>query len=137
MLVAVAIFDHCSVEFFELSRQGDKFAFTSLPNRHMQNIHKLPVKQIRLSKKQANLMVSCGDESDLYVKLWNLTSSKTEPVNQVQTNQIRHKFMTQGHEFDYYSVAAKTSEVRIFQIAYNQGILKGVRLKRSANELVD
>ena len=59
-------------------------------------------------------MVSCGDESDLYVKLWNLASSKSEPVNAIQTNQIRHKFMAQGQSMDYFSVAAKASEVRIY-----------------------
>jgi hypothetical protein len=59
-------------------------------------------------------MVSCGDEQDLYIKLWNLAVSKTDPVNAVQTNQIRHKFMVQGHHHDFFSVAAKTSEVRIF-----------------------
>lgn len=80
----------------------------------MMNIHKIPVRQIRLSKKHPNIMVSCGDETDLYVKLWNLSANKSEPVNQIQTNQIRHKFLTQGQEFDFFSVAAKTSEVRIF-----------------------
>lgn len=38
----------------------------------MLNIHKIPVKTIRLSKKQPNLMVSCGDESDVTIKLWNI-----------------------------------------------------------------
>jgi hypothetical protein len=71
-------------------------------------------------------VVSCGDEHDLYVKLWNLSSSRTEPVNQIQTNQIKHKYMAQGHEFDLYSVAAKTSEVRVFQPAFNQGHLRAL-----------
>ncbi len=31
-------------------------------------------------------MVSCGDETDLYVKLWNVSSSKNDPINQIQTN---------------------------------------------------
>jgi hypothetical protein len=129
VLVAVAIFDHCSVEFFELSRAGgEKLVFTPLPGKKMQSIHKMPVRQVRLSKKQPQLMVSCGDESDLYLKLWNLAGSKTDPVNQLQTNQIKHKFMTQSHDIDYFSVAAKTSEVRIFQVAYNQGALKGVSI---------
>jgi hypothetical protein len=34
--------------------------------------------------------------------------------------------MTQAHHFDFYSVAAKTSEVRIFQTTYNQGHLRGM-----------
>jgi hypothetical protein len=84
MQVAVAIFDHCSVEFFDLScTQGGKLVFTALSNKLMTNIHKMPVRQIRLSKKHPSIMVSCGDESDLYVKLWNLSLSKTEPVNQI------------------------------------------------------
>jgi hypothetical protein len=125
--VAVAIFDHCSVEFFDLSRGADgKLNFTLLPGKHMQNIHKFPVKQIRLSKKQPHLMVSCGDESDLYIKLWNLASSKTEPVNQFQSNQIQHKYMVQGHHDDYFSVAAKSSEIRLYQPVHHQGTLKGV-----------
>jgi hypothetical protein len=69
---------------------------------------------LRMSKKHAGLMVTCGDESDLFIKLWNLASSKTEPVTAVQTNQIRHKYMSQGHNLDYFSVAAKASEVRIY-----------------------
>ena len=49
----------------------------------MLNIHKIPVKAIRFSKKHNNLMVSCGDEADLYLKLWNVSTSSNEPVNQV------------------------------------------------------
>jgi hypothetical protein len=88
MLVAAAIFDHCSVDFFELTRSPSdgKLVFTLLPNRQMTTIHKIPVRMIRLSKKHPHLMVSCGDESDLYLKMWNLSSSKTDPVSQVQTN---------------------------------------------------
>jgi hypothetical protein len=117
MLVAVAIFEHCSVEFFELSYSDGKLLFTALPSKKMTGIHKIPVKQIRLSKKQPSLMVSCGDEADVFVKLWSV--GKTEPLGQTQTNQIRHKFMAQGHDLDFYSVAAKTSEVRVFQISYH------------------
>ena len=32
MLVAVAIFDRCSVEFFDLSYNREKLQFTALPN---------------------------------------------------------------------------------------------------------
>lgn len=130
MLIAAAIFDHCSVEFFELTRSSEeKLVFTHIPNRQMTGIHKMPVKQVRLSKKQPNIMISCGDESDLYVKLWNVSSSSSTtqaPVNSIQTNQIRHKYMAQGQEADLYSVAAKTSEVRIFSPVYHQGTLKAV-----------
>lgn len=84
MLIAVAVFDHCSVEFFELTRnRGDKLVMTALTERKLQNIHKIPVKQIRLSKKNPNLLVSCGDESDLYLKLWNVAKKSSEPINQV------------------------------------------------------
>lgn len=86
MLVAAAISDHCSVHFFELTRSNSKLVFNLLPNREMTSIHKIPVRMIRLSKKHAHLMVSCGDESDLYLKSWNLSSTKTEPVIQVKTN---------------------------------------------------
>ena len=58
-------------------------------------------------------MVSCGDENDLFVKLWNVSSSTSEPINQFQTNQIKHKFMSQGHNHEYYAVVAKTSELKI------------------------
>lgn len=84
ILIAVALFDHCSVKFFELSRSAadpSKLVFKDLPDRHMMNIHKIPVCMIRLSKKYPQLMISCGDESDLYVKLWNIATSRTEPVN--------------------------------------------------------
>lgn len=129
LLVAVAVFDHCGVEFFELSRtpaDSKKLAIAHLPSKKMINIHKMPVKQLRLSKKHPQVMVSCGDEQDLYVKLWNLAASKTEPVSSLQTNQIRHKYMAQGHHHDFFSVAAKTSEVRIFQTTFNQGVLRGL-----------
>lgn len=89
MLVAVATFDHCSVEFFDLSRlpaDPKKLVFTHLPGKKMSNIHKIPVKQVRLSKKQPSIMVSCGDEQDLFIKLWNLSASKTDPVTSIQTN---------------------------------------------------
>jgi WD40 repeat protein len=124
MLCAVAIFEHCSVEFFDLTAQDGKLQFTALPDKKMTSIHKMPVKQVRLSKKQPSIMVSCGDESDLFVKLWSV--GKSEPLSQVQTNQIRHKFMAQSHDLDYYSVAAKTSEVRIFQVTLHQGQVKGL-----------
>ena len=71
-------------------------------------------------------MVSCGDEADLYLKVWNIASSTTEPVSQLQTNQIRHKYMVQGAELDYFSVAAKTSEIRIHSFTFVQGAYKSV-----------
>ena len=72
MLVAVAVFDHCSVEFMDLTYSNGKLTFTHLENKKMVNIHKMPVRMVRLSKKQPHIMVSCGDESDLYIKLWNI-----------------------------------------------------------------
>lgn len=36
-----------------------------MQDRELKNIHKFPVNKIRLSKKNANMLVSCGDESDL------------------------------------------------------------------------
>ena len=93
MQIAVAVFDHCSVQFFELNKSGETMTITKL-DKQMQNIHKIPVKSIRLSKKQPNLMVSCGDESDLFIKLWNVAAGNTsDPVNSIQTNQIRHKYL--------------------------------------------
>jgi len=44
MLIAVAIFDHCSVEFFDLSFTNGKLQFNALPNKSMMNIHKIPVR---------------------------------------------------------------------------------------------
>jgi hypothetical protein len=89
MLVAVASFDECKVLFYELSlnQSTKKLVLTRIPDRELKNIHKFPVKQVRLSKKNANLLVSCGDESDLFVKLWNVASASTsqasEPINSV------------------------------------------------------
>ena len=74
MLVAIACFDHCKVLFYELTMEEDKLTYALL-KREMSNIHKIPVKTIRLSKRQPNLMVSCGDENDLFVKLWNVSSN--------------------------------------------------------------
>lgn len=34
--------------------------------------------------------------------------------------------MAQNQEFDMYSVAAKTSEVRVFQTTFNQGALRAL-----------
>jgi hypothetical protein len=36
--------------------------------------------------------------------------------------------MSQGGELDYYAVAAKSSEIKIYQILYERGSLKGVSL---------
>ena len=86
MLVAVALFDHCSVQFFELSRTSadpSNLVFKHLPDKTMTSIHKIPICMLRMSKKHPGLMVTCGDESDLYIKLWNLASSKLEPVTAV------------------------------------------------------
>lgn len=80
MLIAIACFDHCKIIFYELSMQNNKLKYELL-NRELVNIHKFPVKQVRLSKKQPNLMVSCGDENDLFVKLWNVSSISSEPLN--------------------------------------------------------
>lgn len=49
--------------------------------KELTHIHKMPVNKVRLSKKQSNLMVSCGDEADLWVKLWNVASSSSDPVS--------------------------------------------------------
>eukprot|EP00347_Sterkiella_histriomuscorum_P020835 403336284 len=125
MIIAIAVFDHCSVVFQELSFADNKLKFTPLI-KQMVNIHKMPVRQIRLSKKNPNLIVSCGDESDVTVKLWNIAGSLTEPVSSINTSQIKHKYMTQGQDLDYFAVAAKTTDTRIYQIVYNQGVMKGL-----------
>ena len=84
----------------------------------MLNIHKMPVRMVRLSKKSVNMLVSCGDEADLYVKLWNVgqivSGKDIEPSRQVQTNQIKHKTMAQAAQSDLYGVAAKTNEVKLY-----------------------
>ena len=79
MLVAIAIFDHCSIIFYELTFKDMALTFVKLP-KEMRFIHKIPVKTIRLSKKTPNLLVTCGDESDLTIKLWNIAVSLTDPV---------------------------------------------------------
>ena len=117
MLVAVAIFDHCSVVFYELSFSSGTLIFSPL-SKQMLNIHKMPVRTIRLSKKSPNLLVSCGDESDVTIKLWNV-QNPSEPVTQINTSQIKHKYMTQAHEAEYFAVAAKTTDTRIYSIVYN------------------
>ena len=86
MLVAVASFDHCKVLFYELAyleHNGVKKLVFSLKNeRELSGIHKFPVKMVRMSKHLPNAMISCGDESDLFVKLWMASGSKSsEPVN--------------------------------------------------------
>ena len=91
---------------------------------------------VRLSKRQPNLMVSCGDENDLFVKLWNVSSSTNEPINQFQTNQIKHKYMAQGSNNEYYCVVTKTSELKIHKINYHQGVLKGVSIIGSYSIIV-
>jgi len=60
------------------------------------------------------MLVTCGDESDLFVKLWG---SGSEPIQAIQTNQIRHKNMAQGVQNDYYAVVTRSSEIKVFQIA--------------------
>jgi len=50
MVVAIAIFDHCSILVHELSFNNNQLKFSNL-NRTIANIHKIPVKTIRLSKK--------------------------------------------------------------------------------------
>ena len=70
-LVAIAVFNHCSVYFYELTCKDESVAFRKV-SKQMENIHKIPVKTIRLSKKQPNLLVTFGDESDLTIKLWNI-----------------------------------------------------------------
>lgn len=112
----------------------NKLSF-SQAKKEILNIHKMPVKAIRLSKKQNNLLVSCGDESDLYIKLWNVANSGSEPVNQINTSQIKHKLLAQGGEHDFFSVAAKTSEIRIYHINYERGVLKGVSLVLIAHSM--
>lgn len=38
-------------------------------------------------------MVTCGDENDLTLKVWNIASSTTEPINQLSTSTMKHKYM--------------------------------------------
>ena len=59
-------------------------------------------------------MVSCGDESDVTVKLWNISSSSNEPITSIATGQIKHKYMNQGQNCEFYAVAAKTTDTRIY-----------------------
>lgn len=96
MLLAVAIFEHCSVVFYELNFKSNELTFIPL-KKEMRYTHKIPLKTIRMSKKTPNMLVTCGDEADVTIKLWNIGVSLSEPVTQTNTSQIKHKYMTQGH----------------------------------------
>jgi WD40 repeat protein len=49
-------------------------------------MHKFPIQKLRLSKKQARFLVTCGAKQDVLLKLWNVGSKSTgdapaEPIN--------------------------------------------------------
>jgi len=83
-------------------------------------MHKFPVGSVRLSKLQARYLVSCGDETDVTLKLWNIASACTEALSTTSTSQLRHKRMSQNSNYDVFSVAAGTSEVKLYQIGGKQ-----------------
>ena len=71
-------------------------------------------------------MVSCGDDADTTVKLWNLaqirneasasTSSPAEPFYKIETAQVKHYSMAYSHQFDYFAVCAWTPDIKILRI---------------------
>lgn len=80
-IVAVSCFDHCQVKVLQLTFHKEQFTFSPVQNTLM-NVHAMPVGKIRLSKNYPRLLVTCGYEKDVYLKLWNVTKEfgKNEPA---------------------------------------------------------
>jgi len=84
-IVAASTFDHCQVKVVNLVFHKEAFTFSDIQNNLM-NCHVAPVGKIRLSKNFPRLMVSCGFEQDVYLKLWNVTTksaSDDEPAKAI------------------------------------------------------
>jgi len=73
-LVAVSTFDHCMIKVLPLAFHREQFTFGPVQNTLM-NVHAMPVGKIRLSKQFPRLLVTCGYEKDVYLKLWNVTAT--------------------------------------------------------------
>ena len=58
--------------------------------------------KIRFSRQFPKLLVSCGDEKDIKLKLWNVgqkqDDEKAVPLHTQETIQIKHKAMAQSTE---------------------------------------
>ena len=88
------------------------------------NCHATPVGKIRLSKLFPRLLVTCGYERDVSLKLWNVAAQggEKEPakcLHQLSTSQLKHKHMAQMTGVDVYAVAASTSEIKLIAISTN------------------
>jgi hypothetical protein len=66
----------------------------------LMHVHAKPVSKIRLSNHYPKLLVTCGYEGDCFFKLFNVgtksaddSKEKAEPLNMLQTSQLRHKQM--------------------------------------------
>lgn len=76
------------------------------------NAHDVPVGRARLCRGQARYLITCGEDQDLWFKLWNLQTSECE--HKLKTGQIKHRLMAHNKEHDLFAVAAGQSELRVF-----------------------
>lgn len=79
-IIAVSSFDHCQVLVLHLVFHKETFTFSPIQNT-LKNCHTMPVGKIRLSKNFPRLLVTCGFEKDVYLKLWNV-ATKTDNANE-------------------------------------------------------
>ena len=77
LMVAVSCFDHCEIKVLNVIFHKEAFTFSEIQN-NMSNCHVAPVGKVRLSKNYPRLMVSCGFDKDVYLKLWNVTTKAPE-----------------------------------------------------------
>ena len=54
-----------------------QLAFSSLQNTLL-NAHEIPVNKVRFSRQFPRMLVSCGDERDVKLKLWNVAQKQDD-----------------------------------------------------------
>jgi WD40 repeat protein len=126
-ILALACYDKCKVAFLKIQREGGKLKV--LKEEKVNPIefpHKMPANCVRLSKNYPNLVVTCGDEQDTMVKLWNLTQPN-EPMSKIETSQVKHYSMGYGPKHDFFAVSAWTTDIKILRIVKEHGVVKGLQ----------
>ena len=110
----MACFDQSTLLVYPLQLSEQNLLKFGSDATKITNLHDFPVGRTRISKTQARYMISCGEDQDLYFKLWNLQTLTCD--HKFKSGFLKHKLMAQSQKLDVYAVAGGTSEVRLFKI---------------------
>lgn len=83
--VAVACLEYRQVRIYQLTLKQGAFTLSPIQNT-IQHVHTKPCCKVRLSSSYPRLLVTCGDQDDCQLKVFNISKSDSEPLGKISTS---------------------------------------------------